>query len=237
MALPPRNHQVPRTFAAELIRRHRDHAPDAEMGGVFHGDQVRDLLAQPGCVTFRYYHGIDDDGKPTIILVGVDAEDRDLTDGPMLEMHFPCPPLCSQPNALNGLPIILGRRPYREAPLLLPPRDHRITLEAAARMTRRYRTAAPTGEKAGAFHADQVRALMAQDGCLALRYYHGMHEDGRPAIILVGMDPEGADMTDGVLLEKHYPCPPLCSELNVLNSGVGRAAWTGLRRRSAYARI
>lgn len=101
----------------------------------------------------------------------------------------------------------------------LPPRDHKISLEDAAALTRRYRDGAGKGaEKAGAFHADQVRGLLAQPGCAAFRIYYGIQEDGRDALILVGVDGNDRDMTGGVLLEWHFPCPPICEEGSALNS-------------------
>lgn len=95
--------------------------------------------------------------------------------------------------------------------MALPPRDHRISLEAAAALTKRYREKAPTGaRRAGAFHADQVKTLFAQEGCAALRIYYGMNEDDSSALILVGVNADDHDMTDGDILEFDFPCPPFC---------------------------
>lgn len=100
----------------------------------------------------------------------------------------------------------------------LPPRDHRITLADAAAHTRRHREAQSGSATAGAFHADQVRALLAQPGCAALRIYYGRDEAGGPTLVLVGVDAAGADLTEGSLLEWGTPCPPFCSEPNALNA-------------------
>src|SRR6185503_7913116 len=99
----------------------------------------------------------------------------------------------------------------------LPPRDHRITLAAAVELTRRYREGAgPTAEKAGAFHADQVKALLGPEGCVALRIYYGKHPDGRNALILVGMDENDNEMTE-LLDDFGFPCPPFCTDGSPLN--------------------
>lgn len=101
----------------------------------------------------------------------------------------------------------------------LPPRNHRISLDAAARLTKRYQEDAPKGaQKAGAFHADQVRELLAQKGCAALRIYYGKQEDGEETLILVGVDEKDRDMGNGVLLEFLIPCPPFCNDDSALNS-------------------
>ena len=103
--------------------------------------------------------------------------------------------------------------------MALPPRDHRISLQAAAALTRRYRDDAGKGaEKAGAFHADQVRALLAQPACVALRIYYGRDEAGAPALVLVGVDANDQELTAGVLLDFGFPCPPFCTDDSVLNS-------------------
>jgi len=101
----------------------------------------------------------------------------------------------------------------------LPPRDHRIALEAAALLTRRYRNeAGKAAQKAGAFHADQVRELLAQPGCVALRIYYGRDEAGAPTLVLVGMDANDKELTGGVLLDVIFPCPPFCEDASPLNS-------------------
>ena len=96
---------------------------------------------------------------------------------------------------------------------------HRITLRQAAALTRRHREwAGPATEKGGMFTRELLDRLLAQPGCLALRYYHGRHADGRYAMVLVGVDAKGNDMERGVLLENHFPCPPICGGDGELNS-------------------
>lgn len=100
----------------------------------------------------------------------------------------------------------------------LPPRNHRITFEAAAEMTRRYRSSSKAWPvRAGAFHADQVRELLAQKGCAALRVWYGINEKDEHVLILIGADGDDKDMKGGVLLEVSFPCPPMCGDGNGLN--------------------
>ena len=98
----------------------------------------------------------------------------------------------------------------------LPPRDHRIALAEAASHTRRHREAQVSAVTAETFHADQVRQLLAQPGCAALRIYYGRGEQGAPTLVLVGADAAGADLTGGDLLEWPLPCPPYCASPNAL---------------------
>ncbi len=231
MALPSRNHHITLAAAALMTRRWRDSTPDEKKGGAFHADQVLELLDQPGCVAMRYYHALDEADKPALVLVGVDVEGVDMSDGTLLELMVPCPPWCGSWNELNAgaAPKALAW-PFRAKTRPLPERDHHIALEDAAAMTRRYRLRVRDREKGGAFDAEQVRELLEQTGCVALRYYHALDEAGKYAMVLVGVNPQGADMTDGVLLELHIPCPPWCGEFSELNSS-SRAVAAAERQR------
>ena len=98
----------------------------------------------------------------------------------------------------------------------LPLRDHRISLAAAAAHLRRFRASGSSRVTAHAFHSDQVRALLAQPGCAAMRAYHGRDADDAPTLVLVGVDADGADLVTGTLLEQPFPCPPFCSGASAL---------------------
>ena len=102
--------------------------------------------------------------------------------------------------------------------MALPARDHRISLKDAAVLTKRYQDAKVSPVKAGAFHKDQVLQLLGQAGCVALRVYFGRQADGSPALVLTGLDASDSDLTDGVILEQHWPCPPICGAANPLNA-------------------
>jgi len=98
----------------------------------------------------------------------------------------------------------------------LPPRNHRVSLAEAAAHTRRHREAKVHPVNAHAFHADQVRELLAHPDCAALRIYHGRDEKGNPNLVLVAADAAGNDLTQGAVLEYDFPCPPLCATASAL---------------------
>ena len=104
----------------------------------------------------------------------------------------------------------MGTPNLKETAVALPARDHRISIAEAAALTKSYRAAKVSEEKAGAFHKDQVLELLNQPGCVGLRIYYGRQADGKPALVLTGIDKEDKDLTGGTILEKHYPCPPMC---------------------------
>jgi len=125
----------------------------------------------------------------------------------------------------------------------LPPSgSQRISLADAVDLTQRFRKASPPAEHGGFFWANGIQEILAQPGCVGLRYYHGLSADGHYRIVLVGVDGNGNDITtlsasrkparststvaaaaavaaapvggggDAVLLEHHWPCPPFCTD-------------------------
>jgi hypothetical protein len=102
--------------------------------------------------------------------------------------------------------------------MALPARNHRIALDAAVALTRQFRSRAPASVRAGAFHADQVRELLAQKGCVALRIYNATNDKGENDFVLVGVDENDKDLTGGILLEFSFLCPPFCGPGSQLDS-------------------
>lgn len=72
------------------------------------GSNVTSIMSQPGTVDIRVYMGIKDDNKPTLIVVGVDANGNDMID-PEKGYHIydytePCPTCCNNaPSHINRL--------------------------------------------------------------------------------------------------------------------------------------
>jgi hypothetical protein len=99
------------------------------------------------------------------------------------------------------------------------PRDHRISLEAAAAQTRRFReSAGPTAVKGGAFRREAFEEILKQPGCTGIRLYYGVDDKGEPSLVLVGVGQDDNDMVDGALIDTIFPCPPFCGDGNSLNS-------------------
>jgi hypothetical protein len=101
--------------------------------------------------------------------------------------------------------------------MALPVRDHRISLPDAAALTKRYQAANPKGVKAGAFHADQVLAMLKQSGCVGMRVYYGLNSDASSTLVLTAIDSADNDLVNGTLLQIVFPCPPYCGGGNALN--------------------
>jgi|CXWJ01.1.fsa_nt_gi hypothetical protein len=96
-------HDIDLPEAARLTANYRRTVPeDAKKGGYFGEDAILELLAQKDCIGFRYYYGLDDDGKQVLVLVGVKPDGNDIIDGRILERSWPCPNICSGSNVLNS---------------------------------------------------------------------------------------------------------------------------------------
>lgn len=94
-----------------------------------------------------------------------------------------------------------------------PPRSHKITVaQARALMARRPNGLATRG---GHFPREAIEAILAQPGCTGIRFYYGTNPDGSPAIVMLGIDANSADMTDEII-DTHFPCPPFCDTTSAL---------------------
>lgn len=58
------------------------------------------ILAQQGCEGVRFYPGIGDDGKMTMLFCGVDAMGNDMLQGVIGDSPWWCPPFCSGTNGV-----------------------------------------------------------------------------------------------------------------------------------------
>lgn len=67
------------------------------------------------------------------------------------------------------------------------------------------------------FNLEIVNAVIGTEGCVSLRIYFGMKEDGSICAILAGADSSGNDLAD-VLGEDGYRCPPVCPTTSSLFS-------------------
>lgn len=94
-----------------------------------------------------------------------------------------------------------------------------ITLEEASTYTANFRSANPNGIKGHFLGKSNMNKLLAQDGCVGLRTYHGIDALGVAQIVVVGVDKNENDiLTDSpLILDKAFMCPPNCGTTNSLN--------------------
>jgi len=96
--------------------------------------------------------------------------------------------------------------------------NHAIALADAVKLTANFRAAASPGAFLGeAFGRDAVQGILNQTNCVGLRIYYGKRSDSTPALVLVGVDAFGRDLTAGIVDETGFPCPPICDSSSPLS--------------------
>jgi hypothetical protein len=94
-----------------------------------------------------------------------------------------------------------------------------VTLDEASGWTANYRNTIPDGEIIAQFVGrDKLLEILNQEGCMGIRFYYGIGDDGKKNLIAVGATSDEDDMVEGVILEKFLQCPPRCPKRNSLNS-------------------
>ena len=96
--------------------------------------------------------------------------------------------------------------------------NHVVTVAQAAKYIQNFKNHPTTPTlKGGHFARSIFDKILAQPGCVGIRYYYAALDDGSPTTVLVGVDKNGNDIVGGVIGEATYPCPPFCGEANELN--------------------
>lgn len=90
-------------------------------------------------------------------------------------------------------------------------------LETASEWTANYRAANPDSTKAHFFGNVILSKILAQTGCVGLRMYYALDDNGDKQMIVVGVDSDGEDQFMKVIAERSWPCPPYCGGGSPLN--------------------
>jgi hypothetical protein len=80
--------------ASEWTANYRDEYP-GEIRAHYYGSSIlQDIIDQENAVGIRFYYAIDDLGVKQLVLVGVDADGKDITSGIVADRGSPCPTYC-----------------------------------------------------------------------------------------------------------------------------------------------
>lgn len=89
--------------------------------------------------------------------------------------------------------------------------DHLISLEEAKKLINNFRN--KVGEESVKAHylgKEAILKVLEQENCVGLRIYYAENDEGKPELVVVGVNEEGKDLTKGTILERVWPCPPYC---------------------------
>jgi len=96
--------------------------------------------------------------------------------------------------------------------------DHSISLGDAAQLTKNYRTSAGAGAVLGGYFSKAaLEGILSQDGNVGIRVYFAQIASGTKTIVLVGVNEDGEDLTEGEIAEHPIACPPYCPVASELN--------------------
>jgi polyphosphate kinase 2 (PPK2 family) len=87
---------------------------------------------------------------------------------------------------------------------------HEIALSEGLQLVANFRKnpQAPKSQ-GGSFERGAFEKILAQPGCERIKMYWAQ-ENGKFAVVLVGVDAAGKDMIAGSIMEKGLDCPPWC---------------------------
>jgi hypothetical protein len=88
-----------------------------------------------------------------------------------------------------------------------------ITENQAKNFTHIFQQKHPNEKKAYFVGSNKVEMILEQEGCIGIRIYDGLDsETSEENRVLVGVDTDGEDMVDGIILDELIPCPEKCSK-------------------------
>jgi len=81
-----------------------------------------------------------------------------------------------------------------------------ISLDDAKNYVTEYRNLYPEENKCFSFGSDKLIQILKQENCIGLRIYNGYSKDNsQPNLVVVGVDKDQKDMTNGLILQKSSP--------------------------------
>lgn len=92
-------HSISLDDASKLTKNYRE---SMILGGFFGKETLLKILDQEDCVGIRIYNALDEDRTPQFVLVGVDADEKDMEKGELAERSILCPPRCGPISKLNS---------------------------------------------------------------------------------------------------------------------------------------
>ena len=93
-----------------------------------------------------------------------------------------------------------------------------ITLKEAQDLISAFQTKFPTEAKAFYVGSNHLDAITNQEHCIGVRIYNAYDDANKTnTVVLVGVDKQGNDMKNGVIVDRTTPCPPSCPTVGILD--------------------
>lgn len=93
-----------------------------------------------------------------------------------------------------------------------------ISLEEAENFTHAFQEEQPDAIKSFFVGAKKLELILNQENCMGVRIYNGYDTDrnNQANLVVVGVDENGEDMANGIILDKLATCPTLCPQSSPL---------------------
>lgn len=89
--------------AAQMTARYRATIqPGETIAAAVSSQIINRILAQENCKGLRFYFAVDESGSQTLVTVGIDQNENDMTTGLIADNFGKCPSICSIENSLNS---------------------------------------------------------------------------------------------------------------------------------------
>ncbi len=93
--------QITLSQAQEMVNEFRKRYPDSKKGYFAGANHFNKILQQEDCIGLRIYNGYDNETDSTnLVIVGVNSNNEDMTNGYILDKTTPCPTTCPKNNDL-----------------------------------------------------------------------------------------------------------------------------------------
>lgn len=97
--MPDRDHHISLAEAVKLVTSRKPVA-DEPRAWRFSRKIIDEILAQPDCDGLRIYLG-GNGADTTVVVVGTRDDGKDMADGVLAEMAWPCPFMCDDESPLS----------------------------------------------------------------------------------------------------------------------------------------
>ena len=92
-----------------------------------------------------------------------------------------------------------------------------IALSEAQLYVSEFRKKFPQEIKALFVGENKINQILSQPDCIGIRIYNGFNiAENRLSHVLVGVNANGQDMADGIIVDRMVPCPTMCDSSSPL---------------------
>lgn len=92
-----------------------------------------------------------------------------------------------------------------------------ISLNEAMEYTHAFQKNNPDALKAFFAGTNKINRILEQNNCSGIRIYNGYDTESKNTnLVLVGVNAEGEDITEGIILQDLTPCPKYCPKISPL---------------------